>query len=127
MPFKKTFNRSERAALRALGEIQKQGLELTGWDPFDFQVMLADTVAAVASDSVGDKNKLSRVITFRYGDFSIDVTVTTGIGQEYSDEHPSETIFWEPVRAHRVERGSIVKEYVRRKYPDHAYWSRGKH
>lgn len=120
MAFKKTFNRSERAALLALGELFKQGL--VGQEVFDFQTVGATIVTVQKEAGV---NWLTRSIIFTKEHLATSVTVRTPEGQGYSEKHQNEGIFWDAVDVGILERGDVIKIFNKTRYPDHTYWSRG--
>lgn len=109
MAFKKTFNRSERAALLALGELFKQGI--VDEDVFDFQTMTCGRVV-VCRFGVPSDDWLTREVVFRKNDLTTLVLVGTRTGQGYSEEHPNETISWEPKQALLAKLGGM-QEFVR--------------
>ena len=88
--FEKTFNRSERAAFLALGELYKQGL--VDERVFGFKTSEVCPVNAVKTVD-GKGTFLHRQIIFN-GLVEVFITVNALAGQGYSDENPSEEIAW---------------------------------
>ncbi len=117
-PFRKTFNRSERTALLALAELFKQ--HLLEDSIFDFRAVSAMPVSLSVEDDV---TWLQREIILYPQGIEIVVTVRTESGQGYSEENPSESIFWTATRA-VIKSGGFVREFQRRRYPEHAWWVR---
>jgi hypothetical protein len=120
MPFRKTFNKSESAAVLALAELYKQGLIED--DVFEFRVI---ECGPVTTQTKGDIAWFSRRITFKLasGVGIITVSVKTQPGP-IGKRQPSEVSFWDAEIADVYWRG-VGHEYRRTRYPDHIYWSQG--
>jgi hypothetical protein len=113
MAFRKTFNRSERAALLAIGELFKEGL--VDSDVFDFQTM-------TVRDEKTSESFFVRMIVFKRDLAETCVTVATP-SRDTCARRADEIVHWEPQSATYL-KGGFEKTFARRKYPDHVFWSR---
>lgn len=119
MPYNKTFNRSERAALLALGELYKQNL--VGPEVFDFQAMSASYLMTTEENNTSWS---TRTVYFRKEHLAIAVALRTLKPKGPSEETREEGVIWEATNAGIIERGDVVKTFTRTKHPDHVHWAR---
>ena len=112
---RKTFSRSEQAAILGLAELYKAGFVST---MMDFEIMLVGDVEKLHA---GDNRWLNRVITFSRRDGNpisgdcVSVTVRTLSGSEYPPKEKVELQVWEPWSASMS--ADYAPDFLRKKNP----------